>query len=86
VLSDAEGEVMRAYELHTRLPEDMAAFYRDSLGIDLAAYNGPGRDELPVPGTFVIDRDGTIRAAFADADYTRRMEPAAILEALRRIG
>lgn len=40
---------------------------------------------LPVPGTFVIDRQGIIRAAFADTDYTRRMEPAAIVEALSDI-
>ncbi|NIV31325.1 MAG: AhpC/TSA family protein, partial [Anaerolineae bacterium] len=54
-------------------------------GLDLAAYNGAGRYELPVPGTFVIDSRGIVRAAFADVDYKKRMEPAAIIAALRAL-
>jgi len=45
-------------------------------------FNGPGRNVLPVPGTFVIDRDGIVRAMHADTDYKERMEPADILRAL----
>jgi peroxiredoxin len=33
--------------------------------------------------TFVIAQDGTIALAFVDADYTHRLEPTAILDALR---
>ncbi|HKJ89350.1 MAG TPA: peroxiredoxin family protein, partial [Gammaproteobacteria bacterium] len=70
VLSDLESEVMKAYDLYLTVPEDISTFYRDRLGVDLAAYNGQGREVFPVPGTFVIGRDGVIQAAFADADYT----------------
>ena len=41
--------------------------------------------ELPTPGTFVLDRSGVVRLAHVDPDYTRRLEPAAILMALRGI-
>ncbi|NBC46826.1 MAG: hypothetical protein GVY22_02300 [Gammaproteobacteria bacterium] len=58
----------------------------ERLGLDLAEYNGPDRRVLPVPATFVIDRDGMIRAAFAEVDYRQRMEPAAIIAALDQIG
>jgi len=51
----------------------------------LAEYNGPDRYVLPVPGTFVIDTKGIVRAAYAHTDYTRRMEPAAIVAALKEI-
>ena len=54
-----------------------------SLGSDLPAFNGDESWELPVPGTFIISQDGTIRLAYADADYTRRLEPSALLESLR---
>lgn len=54
-------------------------------GIDLAQYNGDSSWELPLPGTFVIGRDMTIRFSFVDADYTRRLEPAAILDSLRAL-
>jgi peroxiredoxin len=47
----------------------------------LAAYNGAERGLLPVPATFVIDRDGMVRFAFADTDYRRRVEPEAIVGA-----
>jgi hypothetical protein len=33
-----------------------------------------------------VDREGVIRWAFVDADYTRRAEPADILKALTTLG
>ena len=59
--------------------------YKDDFKIDLDDYNGKGRRDLPIPGTFIIGQDGIVKAAFADIDYTKRMEPAAIVEALKRI-
>ena len=49
------------------------------------AQNGDESWELPMPGTFVIAQDGVVRLAFVDADWTKRLEPAAILESLHRI-
>jgi peroxiredoxin len=51
-------------------------------GIDLPSANGDATYQLPVPATYVIDRSGLIRAHFVDKNYTRRMEPDAIIEAL----
>ncbi len=85
ILSDLNGAVMRDYRLYFAVPETLSDLYKDRFGLDLATYNGPGRYELPVPGTFVIDRHGIVRAAFADTDYKRRMEPADIITALRTL-
>lgn len=85
VLSDLDDRVMKAYNLYFEVPEDLRHLYLQDFSLDIAAWNGAGRYGLPVPGTFVIDRQGVIRAAFADTDYTKRMEPAAILEALETI-
>ncbi len=38
-----------------------------------------------MPGTFVLAQDGVVRLAFVDADWTERLEPAAILETLHQI-
>jgi hypothetical protein len=38
---------------------------------------------LPIPATFVIGRDGRIRARFMDPDYRKRMAIADMLAALR---
>jgi len=85
ILSDLDSTVMRAYRLYYVVPDELSALYQDRFGLDLATYNGPGRYELPVPGTFVIDRTGTVRAAYADTDYKKRMEPAEIITALEKL-
>lgn len=85
VLSDLDNRVMQAYGLYFEVPAELSEVYRARLGLDLAEYNGPGRYVLPVPATFVIDRDGVIRARFAEVDYRQRMEPGAILAALRAL-
>ncbi len=82
VLSDADGEVARAYGLVFSLLADLVELYRGTLGIDLEQSNGNDRWELPVPGTFVIDTNGTIQYAFAEADYTKRAEPSDLITAL----
>lgn len=82
ILSDLDDRVMKTYRLYFQMPTALSALYRECLGLDLAEFNGPGRDGLPVPATYVIDRQGIVRGAFADTDYRKRMEPAAILDAL----
>lgn len=82
VLSDLDDRVMKAYRLYFEVPAALQQLYLEDFSLDIAAYNGEGRHGLPVPGTFVIDNQGIIRAVFADTDYTRRMEPAAIIDAL----
>lgn len=82
VCTDLDGNVARAYRLSFALPDDVRRIY-DSLGLRLADVNADGTWTLPVPATFVIDRDGIVRARHVDADYRRRMEPEAIVDALR---
>ena len=38
---------------------------------------------LPVPATFIVGRDGLIKARHVDPDYRTRMEIDSVLEALR---
>ena len=85
ILSDLDSSVMKAYRLHFVVPPELSELYIRNFRLDLAAFNGPGRYELPVPGTFVIDTSGTVRAAFANVDYTQRMEPQSIIDALAQL-
>jgi peroxiredoxin len=84
VLSDVGAAVARAYGLVFRLPVYLQEAYQ-KLGHPLPAFNGTGDWELPIPATFVIDRDRTIRFTGADPDYTRRADPVDVLAALREI-
>lgn len=82
VLSDLGNKVARNFGLVFSLAEELRPIYA-SFGIDIPAYNGDDTFELPMPATYVIGTDGTIVHAFVNADYTRRLEPAEIVEILK---
>lgn len=84
VLSDLGNRAARAFGLVYALPQEL----RDALtsaGKALPGVNGDQSWELPVPATFVIGRDGRIALAHIDIDYRKRLEPDAILAALRSL-
>jgi peroxiredoxin len=83
LLSDAGNKVARVFGLTYRVPAAQEAVYRRAF-VNLPFTNGDESWELPVPATFIVDRDGTILFASADEDYTERPEPVEIIEALHR--
>jgi peroxiredoxin len=87
LLSDAGNQVARQFGLVYRVPNtpptDQQEIYR-RVFINLPNTNGDSSWELPIPATYVLDRDGTILYASANADYTERPEPEEILAALER--
>lgn len=85
VLSDAGNKVARLYRLIFTIPKAMRSHYLNS-GADLPAFNGDDSWEIPIPGTFLLDQTGRVRFAFADADYTRRLEPVTLLKHLHVLG
>jgi peroxiredoxin len=84
VLSDPGNTVARTYGLVFPLPEVLRPVYA-KFGIDLPAENGDDSFELPVPATYVVDTDGTIRWAHVNLDYRTRAEPRDIVAALARL-
>ncbi|MEO0647200.1 MAG: peroxiredoxin-like family protein [Cyanobacteria bacterium J06650_10] len=84
VLSDVGNTVARSYGLVFSLAESLRPLYK-GFGIDIPASNGDDTYELPVPATYVIDSTGTIRYAYAEADYTLRAEPAEVLAAVKTL-
>jgi peroxiredoxin len=85
VLSDLGSDTAKRFHLAFDLPEDLAAIY-EQFGYDLQRTNAGHAHTLPLPATYVIDRDGTIRWAFVNTDYTKRAEPTDILAALDALG
>jgi peroxiredoxin len=81
LLSDAGNGVARQFGLVYRVPEDQQAIYRRAF-VNLPFANGDNSWELPIPATFILDRDGTVLYASADEDYTQRPEPREIVHQL----
>jgi len=50
---------------------------------DLPKFQGNSSWMLPIPATFVVGRDGTIKTRFIDPDYRKPMAIADVLTALR---
>ena len=84
ILSDVSGALEDALGIRFDLSDPIVALYK-RFGHDLPAHNGDGRWSLPVPATYVLDRDGRIVLAYVDPDYRRRLEPATAIAALRKI-
>ena len=53
---------------------------------DMARFHGNAGWMLPIPATFVVGRDGIVKARFVDPDFRRRMEIEDLLAALKRAG
>lgn len=85
ILSDATSEVLKKYRLWFAVPEEVKTLYLEKFGVNLEKHNGAGRWELPVPATYVLDREGIVRAGEADPDYTVRMEPSDVVAAIRNV-
>jgi peroxiredoxin len=81
LLSDAGNVVARQFGLTYRVPDYQETVYRRAF-VNLPLVNGDESWELPIPATYVLDRDGSVLYSFADEDYTERPEPEDIVRIL----
>ena len=74
ILSDRGNDYAAKLGLRFKLPDDLKHVYL-SFGNDLTVRNGEDSWTLPMPGRFVIDPNGIVRAVDVDPDYRYRPEP-----------
>lgn len=82
VLSDVGNAVARSYGLVYALPAELREALRSN-DKALSRINGDDSWELPVPATYVIGKVRRVLLASLHIDYRTRLEPEAILAALR---
>ncbi|HEX9110848.1 MAG TPA: peroxiredoxin-like family protein [Terriglobales bacterium] len=85
LLVDTHNEVARQFGLVYRASQEQQELYRRTF-VNLPLVNGDDSWTLPLPATYIIDRDGTVLFVSANEDYTERPEPLEILSKLERIG
>lgn len=81
VLSDDHNKVAKEYGLVFVLAEELRSIY-ESFDIDITGLNQEDSYELPMPATYVINKNKEIIYAFVDEDYRKRLEPQDILDAI----
>lgn len=84
VLSDVGNRVARDFGLVFKLSDKVQEIYQ-GFGIDLPGANGDESYELPVPATYIVTRDGIIRFAYINVDYTNRLDPETIIAELEKL-
>ena len=84
ILSDPGNEVAERFGIRFTLPSDLKGIYQQ-FKINLDEYNGDDSWTLPMPTRLIIDKDGVIRYAEMDPDYTVRPDPEETIAALEEI-
>ncbi|NRF94682.1 AhpC/TSA family protein [Paenibacillus frigoriresistens] len=85
VLSDTDGHVAESYNVLYEVPDYLQAIFSDKFGLDLTSFNATNRWILPVPATFIIDKEGVVRSAHVNPDFMDRMEPQEIIDQLKKL-
>jgi peroxiredoxin len=84
ILTDLDHGLCLTFGIVFMVPADLRGLLQ-SQDIDLPKRHGGTGWLLPVPATYVIDRDGVVRHAYVEPDYSRRQSPDAVLKVLREI-
>ena len=79
VLSDIGNMVARRFGTVIKMPPGIINIY-EYLDVILPVYNGDDSYEIPIPTSFIIDRDGRIVRAFSGIDFMQRPDPDEIVE------
>lgn len=83
VLSDSNNKLAKDYGLVFSLAQELRPIY-ERFGIDIVGLNNEDSFELPLPATYVINKQKEIIYSFIDEDYTSRSEPQEILDIIAK--
>ncbi len=84
ILCDPENGLGLAFGLVFRVAPDFRDNYR-GIDVNFPIIYGNESWFLPIPATYVIDRDGMIKHAYVNPDFRERLEPSEILDVLKTL-
>lgn len=85
VLSDQDAKVASQYGVAWEVPEFLMEHMRVDRQLDLEKINNGNAHVLPIPATFILDRNATVIWNYVNVDYRTRSEPEDIIKALQNI-
>src|SRR5580704_6217419 len=84
ILTDLHLKTAEEFRLVFTLPDYLRDLYK-SFGNALDKFHDEPEYRLPIPARYLVDKQGIIRAADVNADYTIRLEPSETLRQLRML-
>ncbi len=89
ILSDKGMKVTRLYGIEWAIPADkqegFASWLGNSTGKSIADYQGKEEFILPIPATYVINREGYVVYAHVDENYKNRVNNNTLINVLKVI-
>jgi peroxiredoxin len=85
MLCDIDNGLALQCGLLFRLTDDIIQKYLTA-GLDLSKVYGNDSWFLPIPASYIVEPNGTIKHAFVNPDFRYRMDPEEILRAVERRG
>lgn len=79
---DKDNAYAKQLNIVYALPTEVKKLHEE-LGIDLKASQGNDQWQLPVPATFVVDKDRKVLFSYVDVDYTKRAETRDLVKAVK---
>jgi peroxiredoxin len=79
VLSDVDNKLARKLGIVWSQPDTFRPLFQ-GFGVKWQELYGNENLEIPIPATFLVDKNGVVRNMFLDPDYTKRLDPETALE------
>ena len=79
VLSDSGNGVARQFGIVFQMDPALKQV-QELFGVDVTAYNGDNRYELPVPAAFLVSKAGEVIRSYVEVDYMKRLAPETALK------
>lgn len=83
ILSDIDNVYAKSLKLVFKMPDELISIYKE-FGLNVNEYNGNENYELPMPATYVINKNREVIYSFVSEDYTERLEPSLIIETIKK--
>jgi peroxiredoxin len=84
ILTDLHLKTAEQFRLVFTLPDYLRDLYK-SFGNALDRFHDEPEYRLPIPARYLVNKQGIIRAADVNADYTIRQEPSETLKQLQML-
>lgn len=82
ILSDINNTYAKSLGLVFKLPEDLIAVYK-TFNINIDQHNNNQDNELPMPATYILNKNKKIIYSFVPEDYTERLDTQDILKTIK---
>lgn len=81
IIYDEDLKIMKAYDVEYELSANTVARYKNG-GLKMEEINGKNGNFLPIPATYIIDKESSITYRFFEPDYKKRPSIKEILDNL----